>query len=444
MSKANVEKIKAAGIIGAGGAGFPTHVKVNAQAEVVLANGAECEPLLRVDRQVMETYPEQLVEGMRIVMEISGAKRGYICLKAKYHLAVERLQKALQGAEDIELFMLGNYYPAGDEQQIVYEVTGKVVPIGGLPLHVGAIVCNVSTLVNIAQAVSEDKPVTEKFVTVGGAVQNPQTFIAAIGTPFRELIKMAGGPAENSGFSLIAGGPAMGKLQDDWDAPVTKTTGGILVLPDMHTVIREKRRPLDADFNKARAVCCQCNYCSQLCPRNALGLGLEPHKAMRAAAYQNGSAITAPNTMFACCSCNLCTYYACNFGLSPGKITTELKNGMLRNGLKPQADVPFPANEAREYKKVPVKRFIARLGLSQYDVEAPLSAGIVEPASVCISLRQHIGAPAQPVVAPGDAVRKGQLIADIPEGKMGACVHASIMGMVTSVTDESITIEKTG
>ena len=180
-----------AGILGAGGAGFPTHVKINCKAEIVLANGAECEPLLRVDQQVMQVYAAEVVRGIQAVKEFTGAKRAVICLKEHYADAVRALQKATKDT-DVELHLLDAYYPAGDEQQIVYEVTGKVVPTGGLPLDVGAVVCNVSTLVNIAAAL-DGKKVVDKHVTVGGAVKNPVTLRVPVGTMLSELLAAAGG-----------------------------------------------------------------------------------------------------------------------------------------------------------------------------------------------------------------------------------------------------------
>lgn len=155
MESIKLEKIRNAGVVGAGGAGFPTHIKISNEAEVVIANGAECESLLRVDRQVMENFPDKVISGLQTVMEISNAKRGVICLKEKYHLAVERLKEAIKDKKNITLLLLRSYYPAGDEQQMVYEVTGRVVPRGGLPINVGAIVTNVSTLVNIAEALND-------------------------------------------------------------------------------------------------------------------------------------------------------------------------------------------------------------------------------------------------------------------------------------------------
>ena len=167
-----ISKIREAGIVGEGGAGFPTHVKVNCKAECVIANGAECEPLLRVDQQIMQFFPERVVDGVVRLMEQTGAPRGVIALKDHYTEAIAALNKVIADKPGVELHIMKSTYPAGDEQQIVYSVMKRVVPTGGLPLDVGAVVSNVSTLTDISRAM-EDLPVTEKYVTVGGAVNHP-------------------------------------------------------------------------------------------------------------------------------------------------------------------------------------------------------------------------------------------------------------------------------
>lgn len=441
MFKSYLERIKEAGVVGAGGAGFPAHVKINNSAEVVIANGAECEPLLRVDQQIMELYADRIVEGMRIVMKISNTKKGVICLKEKYHHAVEKLKEAIENSNNksISLHLVGNYYPAGDEQQMVYEVTGSVVPLGGLPIDVGAIVSNVSTLVNIADA-TLGIPVTNKFVTITGEVKNPITLNVPIGTPIKRLIEIAGGPENQAGYSIILGGPAMGKVESDWMTTVTKTLGGIIVLPNDHLIISKKTSTLEKDYKMAKSVCCQCNYCTQLCPRNALGLGVEPHKVMRAVGYGDPVAVGDVNTIFGCCDCGLCTYYACNMGLTPGKMMTMIKTGLAKKGIRPEKKIPFEVSDAREYKLVPVKRFLEKLGLGKYDVNAPINIELVEVYHVKIPLQQHIGVPDIPVKKSGDHVQKGDLIGIVEDGKLGANVHASISGLITGVSDQYIEI----
>lgn len=430
-------KIREAGIVGEGGAGFPTHVKANCKAECVIANGAECEPLLRVDQQIMQYFPERVVDGVAILMQQTGAQRGVIALKDHYHEAIAALEKAIAGKPGIELHIMKSTYPAGDEQQIVYSVMKRVVPTGGLPLDVGAVVSNVSTLADISLAM-EGTPVTEKFVTVGGAVRNPITVKVPIGTSGEELIQAAGGLTEPDCVFII-GGPCMGRVSQTADFPVTKTTGGLLAIPRSHPILRKKDEALNLKL--VQAVCCQCSMCTQLCPRNALGLRVEPHKAMRAIAAGSNLLGDSLNGVFSCCDCGICTYYACNFGLKPSKVMQTLKQGFAKAGVKPRKEVYTTVDSGLELKKLPVSRLIARLGISQYDVPAPMQMETLMVKHVRIPLRMHIGAPSVPVVHPGQIVTKGELIADIPEKALGARIHASISGTVTHISDESIEIQ---
>ena len=431
-----IDIIREAGIVGMGGAGFPTHVKINCKAEFVLANGAECEPLLRVDQQVMQYFAADVVRGIRAVKEFTGAKRAVICLKEHYHAAVAALQEVLKDADDVELHLLQGYYPAGDEQQIVYEVTGRVVPTGGLPLDVGAVVCNVSTLTNIAAAL-DGKKVTEKYVTVGGAVKNPVTLRVPVGISLQELMDAAGGPTCDCKY--IIGGPCMGRVVDTLDIPVTKTTGGLLAIPKDHPLLERKSPKLNLQL--IMSVCCQCSMCTQMCPRNALGLNVQPHKAMRSLA-SGGDLLGEFNGIFSCCNCGLCTYYACNFGLKPSQVMQTLKSAIASKGVRPRKEVYGPVDGGLENKKVPVERLIARLGIAEYDVPAPMAEKPLTTSCVRIALRMGVGAPSVPVVAVGDKVRKNQLVADIAEKKLGVKMHASISGVVTDITADYIEIRK--
>lgn len=430
------EMVMNAGILGAGGAGFPTHVKINCQAGAVIVNGAECEPLLRVDQQVMELYAAEIVEGLRLVMEQTGAKEGVIALKKHYEGAVKALGAAIEPFGQLRLHLLREYYPAGDEQQIVYEVTGRVVPTGGLPLDVGAVVCNASTLLNVADAAA-GKKVVEKYVTVGGAVRTPRTFKVPVGISCRELLEAAGGT--DGPCRYIIGGPCMGRVTDDPDVPVTKTTGGFLAFPVDHPLWKLREETLNMQL--IRSVCCQCSMCTQMCPRNALGLNVQPHKAMRTIA-QGTDLLGDANGVFSCCNCGVCTYYACNFGLKPSQAMQQMKAMLAQKGVKPRKEVYTRADRSIDDKKLPVKRLIARMGLERYDVDAPLSEKLLPTGQVRIMLRMGVGAPSVPVVGVGDKVRKNTLIADIAPGKLGVKMHASISGTVTAVTDSYIEIRK--
>ena len=431
------DAIRDAGVIGAGGAGFPTHIKAAGKAEIVLANGAECEPLLRVDKLIMQHEPARIVRGLMAMVQSVGAKEGVLCVKHKNKEAIAALERAIQGEANVRLYPLENFYPAGDEQQMVYEVTGKVVPTGGIPLDVGAVVCNVSTLAHIADALDAN-PVTERMVTVSGEVAHPVTLKVPIGTPLKTLIAAAGGPNSLGGYMLIVGGPATGRLSRNWDEPVQKTTGGVIVLKAGHPLIAQKTDRGNMDLQLAKAVCCQCSMCTQMCPRNALGLGVEPHKAMRAASMGQGKLLGDPNGVFSCCDCGLCTYYACNFGLSPSRMMQRFKDALAAEGVKPQKKVK--GNAMAEFVKIPTARLVARMGIAGYDVDAPLQDRELMVEMVTLPLRMHIGAPSVPVVKTGDRVMKGQLVAEIPEGKLGARIHASIGGTVSGVTDQAIEI----
>ena len=296
-----VEQVRLSGVVGAGGAGFPTHVKLGARAEYVIANGAECEPLLRVDQLLMQRRADRVVRGMELAMQATGAKQGVIATKAHYEGAVKALKAALGNRKDITLHLMDSYYPSGDEKSIIYEVTGRVVPSAKLPADVGCVVSNVATLCNIADA-AEGRPVVDKDVTVGGDVPHPLTVTVPVGTPMREVIALSGFTGAKEDYALIAGGPCMGKLEEDWDAPVTKTTGGLLMLRRTHLLIARRTQSPERLLKIARAVCCQCSQCTQMCPRNALGLHVEPHKAMRAITTGNGALLgnALDNAMEAC------------------------------------------------------------------------------------------------------------------------------------------------
>lgn len=434
-----IKRVRLAGVVGAGGAGFPTHVKLNARAEVVIANGAECEPLLRVDQSLMENAADRLVLGMGYAMLSVGATQGVIATKKHYLGAVEAISKAIQGLDGLSLHLMESYYPAGDEKSLIHEVTGKVVPSAKLPADYGCVVLNIGTLLGIADAV-ESKPVTDKMVTVCGDVRQPLTRLVPVGTSIRALVKSTGSSIDEGTHCVIEGGPLMGKLRENWDLPITKTTGGLVVLPRNHPLILKTGMAVERQVKLAMAVCCQCNMCTIMCPRHALGLGVEPHKAMRAIANGNSALLGDVNGVLACCSCNLCTHYACNFGLTPGTVMTNLKNALQKAGVRPVTEENVCPDPSLETKRIPLSRLLARMGLSKYNtpalfVEEPLTVKEVE-----LPFSQHIGQPAKPVVKTGERVRKGQLVADVEENKLGSPIHASIDGVVNQVTQNALTI----
>ena len=414
--------------MGAGGAGFPTHVKLNTKAEILLINAAECEPLLAVDQQLIIRNTKRFVATVNKVARYLGAKQKIVAIKKKHKEAVAALQKT-----KCQVHLLDNFYPAGDEQVTVLEATGRTVPEGGIPLEVGVVVLNVETVLNIADAL-EGIPVTQTTLTVTGEVARPLTGTFPIGITASEVIDYCGG-ATTADYALIAGGPAMGKLMDKTD-PITKTTKALLVLPKDHPQIQLRQMPLRAILRQAASACCQCQLCTELCPRYLLGHSIDPARIMRAMAH--GTADTSGLTSAMLCSeCGVCDLFACPMGLSPRRVNQELKAEFARRGLKNPHREEAQPRASRSGRKVPTGRLVSRLALARYDRPAPWEDVSLSPLEVTIRLKQHIGKPAQPVVEVGEQVQRGQLIAKA-DG-LGANVHASIDGKVQSV-DSAIVI----
>ncbi|MEO1738168.1 propanediol utilization ferredoxin [Salmonella enterica subsp. enterica serovar Typhimurium] len=213
------ERVRAAGVVGAGGAGFPAHVKLQAQVEIFLVNAAECEPMLKVDQQLMWQQAARLVRGVQYAMTATGAREGVIALKEKYRRAIDALTPLLP--DGIRLHILPDVYPAGDEVLTIWMATGRRVAPAALPASVGVVVNNVQTVLNIARAVEQRFPVTRRTLTVNGAVARPLTVTVPIGMSLREVLALAGGATvDDPGF--INGGPMMGGLITSLDNPVTK------------------------------------------------------------------------------------------------------------------------------------------------------------------------------------------------------------------------------
>ncbi len=434
------DAVREAGVIGAGGAGFPTHVKLDTEVDLVVVNGAECEPLLNSDQRVMEHFPGEMVDGLRLIMKQVGASRGVIGVKAKYKPAIRALEAAIAGHAELDICQLGNFYPAGDEQILLTEINGKVVPEAGLPLHVGAVVSNVLTMVQVSGA-ARGIPVTERPVTLVGDIEEPQVITCPIGTPVRDLLRLAKPKLPLDQLAIIDGGPMMGRIVDI-DATINKTTSGLIFLPQDHDLIQLMTIPLAAIIRRSVAACCQCRECTELCSRYMQGHRIEPHLMMRGL-WELESRLDQPAfySAFLCSQCGLCEY-ACPMNLSPRRGFAEVGRRLRAAGeSNPLRAAPEQPHEFRPYRKVSKDRLTRRYQLLPYEsFDLPLRTMTSPPARVGLSLSQAAGAPAQPVVEVGQAVALGTLVAAIPEGKLGANLHASIDGVVTQIDDKRIVI----
>ncbi|WP_284878647.1 cobalamin reductase PduS [Citrobacter portucalensis] len=430
------ERVRAAGVVGAGGAGFPAHVKLQAQVDTFLVNAAECEPMLKVDQQLMAVQAERLIRGVQYAMTATGASAGIIALKEKYQKAINALTPLLPAG--IRLHILPDVYPAGDEVLTIWMATGRRVPPAALPVSVGVVVNNVQTVLNIARAVEQQYPVTRRTLTVNGAVASPITLTVPIGMSLREVLALAGGATvDDPGF--INGGPMMGGLITSLDTPVSKTTGGLLVLPKSHALIQRRMQDERTVLSVAKTVCEQCRLCTDLCPRHLIGHELSPHLLVRAVNYQQAATPQLLLTAQTCSECNVCESVACPVGISPMRINRMLKREL--RALNHRYEGPLnPEDEMAKYRLIPVKRLITKLGLSDWYHDAPLAETDYSTDKTTLLLRQHIGASAIPCVKQGERVVRGQCVADVPSGALGAPVHASIDGIVSEITEQSITV----
>lgn len=430
------DRVRAAGVVGAGGAGFPAHIKLQAQVEIFLVNAAECEPMLKVDQQLMAQQPARLIRGVQYAMKATGAREGIIALKEKYHDAIEALTPLLPSS--IRLHILPDVYPAGDEVLTIWMATGRRVPPAALPVSVGVVVNNVQTVLNIARAVEQQYPVTRRTLTVNGAVARPLTVTVPVGMSLRDVLALAGGATVDDP-GLINGGPMMGSLVTSLDSPVTKTTGGLLVLPKTHPLIQRRMQDERTVLSVARTVCEQCRLCTDLCPRHLIGHELSPHLLVRAVNYQQAATPQLLLSALTCSECNVCESVACPVGISPMRINRMLKRELRAQNLRYEGPLN-PADEMAKYRLVPIKRLITKLGLSDWYHDAPLTDVAPSTDKTTLLLRQHIGASAVPCVQKGERVVRGQCVADMPSGALGAPVHASIDGIVSDITEHAITV----
>ena len=428
------------GVVGAGGAGFPTYVKIDERANTILMNCAECEPLLKLHRQLLQVHAYEIMKTFSMIADTVNANEAIICVKKEYKSTIRALEQFVDEFPKVRIHLLPGVYPMGDEVVMIYEATGKVVKPGGLPINEGVAVFNVETVYNIYRAIEKQQPVTDKVVSVVAEVSNPISVRVPLGCTIQEVVELAGVTTVKDPVYFV-GGPMMGNIGRA-DQPVTKTTNAVLVLPKDHLLVEKKQTKASIAMNRAASICCQCQMCTDLCPRHALGHPIQPHLFMRAASNKDFQDLNPFVNTYFCCSCGVCELYACPQGLAPRSLMLEYKGGLRKAGVKPpQNPVVTPVQPSRELRKVPEERLEARLGLHKYNVDAPLHDDVVPMNKVKILLGQHIGAPAKAIVAKGDMVEVGQMIGQPADG-LSVGIHASISGKVAEVTDSYVIIHK--
>ena len=287
-----IAKIKDAGIVGMGGATFPTQVKITPPKgktiEKLVINGAECEPYLTADHRLMLEKPAEIIDGIHLMMLALDVKEAHVGVENNKMDAVEALRAAAKNVEGITIHDLPVRYPQGGEKQLVYALTRRKVPTGGLPLDVGCVVSNVGTVYAIQQAIREGRPLVQRVTTVGGLVNNPGNFLVSVGTPIDTLLEACGG-MQSGARMLISGGPMMGMAITRTDIPVTKGTSGVLVLGE------EAVDPVES-------ACINCGRCLRACPMQLMPTLLD--RCVRADRYDEAEKYGIMN----CIECGACTF----------------------------------------------------------------------------------------------------------------------------------------
>jgi Na+-translocating ferredoxin:NAD+ oxidoreductase RnfC subunit len=445
-----INLIQDKGIVGAGGAGFPTFFKFKTatKAEHYIINAAECEPLLFNDQWLMENHASEIVEGIEIGRQILGVKEAVIGIKNKYHKAIENLSSAIKAKNyPIRIFEMDNFYPAGDEQIMLFEILGKTVPAGGIPIQIGAVVNNVNTAYNVYQAVNAGNPVISRLLTVNGVgISNPVVMEVPLGVEVEFLLQnyfpLAWEKLQQNEAELIIGGPMMGKI---WDRKtretITKTTGGLLVLPVDSPSVRERKQTLSNIIRESRIACCNCSYCTELCTRMAIGHNFKTHLIMQGIAYADSQFYVDYDAAWMCSECGVCSMVSCPMGLSPRRVNQFIKSQYRKEGKKPSFPdkVKEPVLEGR---KVPYYRLLNRLGLKDFEKDFIYREFDKYPDFLFLTLQQHIGKKGRVIVKEGEAVEKGQLLME-PVTRDDLCValHSPFKGRITAVESGFIKIE---
>jgi Na+-translocating ferredoxin:NAD+ oxidoreductase RnfC subunit len=389
----------------------------------------------------MRNFAHEIAETLLALQKEFGFKRIIFGTKEHYTREIAALKKAFtEKGCAFEFCLTRSFYPAGDEQVLIYEATGRTVPPGGLPLSIGVVVENVTTVRMIHDAL-QGKPVIAKFVTVTGAVKNPSIVKAPVGASLADCIEGAGGALAGSGV-VIRGGPMMGKyfpLSQAADLTIGKADGGIIVLPADHYLATRSRKTIEQMLREARSACIQCCHCTEMCPRYLIGHKLRPNRVMRSFATATNE-IDQTDALL-CSECGVCEMFACPMGLSPRRINSYAKDLLRKKGAAITDRNVYPDYAvSREYRRVPQSRLIERLGIGAYPTQIDAFVEIA-PAKVTIPLRHGVGKPSEAKVKVGDTVHTGDVIAGVKFEEAGCMIHASIDGVVTSL-DNGIRIER--
>ena len=355
--------IQDCGVVGAGGAGFPTHLKIDPRAKTILLNCAECEPLISVDRYLLTNYANEILSALKQLSDVLDADV-VVAVKKTYKNAIGSVKGIIDAYPRFRLGLLDAVYPVGDEVLLVHETLGLIVPPGALPIDIGCVVFNVETMYNIYNAMEFGRAVAVKWVTIAGEVENPGVKRISIGTAIGDAVATAGSlTVENPVY--IINGLMMGIKASDADN-ITKTTNAIFVLPS-HFFAKHTCESHGIDLKRAASACCQCRSCTDMCPRHLIGYPIEPHRIMRALCAKDPASDSFYGVMY-CSSCGVCEKIACPQNLKPRSLIVIFKEELKKAGVSSDKPGASSVSPMLRYRRVDANRLLIRLGLAKYEV----------------------------------------------------------------------------
>ena len=407
----------------------------------VILNCAQYEPLVHTQTLLLNEYAREIIRTFAKIGENFKSENIIVGIGKAEEDTIELLEDVVSDYPSVQLKVFDGAYPAGDEYVLTYELTGQIIAADSSPIDEGIAVFNVESVYNMYLRLEKGTHETHKWVSVLGEVENPVTLRVPIGTKALDVVKKAGNITCEKPVYLI-GGPMSGKPGTKYTR-IDNTTDAIIVLPEDHQVIYNKKTNSSIELKRAMSSCCNCMRCTELCPRFLLGHPVDPHGFIRAASYKDmGNVDKFLNTMF-CSSCGLCEMYSCIQGLSPKLLMTEYKKGLRENGITEHHSPMDKVNDDRKYRKISIKRLTSRLALSRYDKLTSLKETSWTDSSIKIELNSDSECPVKTLVSLNDLVTEGQMIAEYEDADKFP-LYAGITGRVTEVTEQYIFIENQG
>lgn len=427
-------KAEAAGITGTAGAGLPFHDRLTRRVDVVVANGVACEPLLDADRAVLQRFPDAVLNALSTVAACTDASRLMVAVRGTDAPLLSALEQVRRKHPAVQIMRVEDTYPLGESGQLTLALLGRQVPSSGHPEDVGVMVVNAHTLWQFGEAL-RDRPMTHRFVTVSGEVQQPQTLRVPLGVTVQELVEICGGhtlPGGVADRAYVVGGPARARIVAA-ETPVVATTQSVMVLPSSHPVVTRATLPIEHMLTRAASMCAGCRQCTDRCPAHLGGYAIVPHLLMRGLTHRLETVSEVVTGASSCIGCRLCDV-VCPGNLSPGRIYGMVAADLRARGMgalptQPPTD-PLVQGEAR---KVPRAHLIERLGVRAYARELPSHDGELLVKRVLLPLPGL-----DPVVREGERVERGMPVALPTVPGQGVRLHAPIAGRVMSIRNAQL------